>query len=80
MVPFWTSYLHVRAARRYHWTIPEMDDSPITLGILTLPRAAFWERSLVLCQVASRGAARHKYASMSLKSHALTLPLQMGVQ
>ena len=78
LVPFWTSYLHVRAARRIHRTIPETDDSPITLGILTLPRAAFWERSLVLCQVALRGAASHKYASMSLKSHTSLLSCRLG--
>ena len=37
------------------------DDSPITLGILTLPRAAFRERSLVLCQVSMCGAASQRY-------------------
>ena len=78
LVPFWTSYLHVRAARRIHWTISETDDSPITLGVLTLPRGAFWERSLVLCQVASRGAARHKYVLMPLKCHTLLFYSRWG--
>ena len=42
-------------------------------------RAAFWERSQVLCQVMSSGAACHRYESYLTQMSHLTLPLQMGV-
>ena len=74
LVPFWTSCLHVPAARRIQRTVPGMIRRS-HWGTLTLPRAAFRERSLVLCQVSMCGAASQRYVPSVTQMSYLTFIL-----